>query len=172
MKGLLLAVIMCGVVTVSAEEIRLGAGVSLKEATPIASVVMKPEEFVGKTIRIDGIATAVCEEMGCWMSVAADNDPEGKTVRLKVEDGVIVFPVTAKGKQVSAEGVFEEVTPEAAKAAAAEHAAHHPQATPDPKAKPDAHAAHAAPATPHAGEHNAAHAAKTYQIKATGAVIK
>ena len=40
------------------------------------------------------------------MAVAAENDPEGPTVRLKVEDGVIVFPVTAKGKKVSAEGVF------------------------------------------------------------------
>jgi hypothetical protein len=60
------------------------------------------------------------------MAVAAEGpggEAEGPTVRLKVEDGVIVFPVTAKGRKVSAEGVFEAVgaSPEA-KEAAGEHA--------------------------------------------------
>ena len=62
---------------------------------------------------------------------------------LKVEDGVIVFPVSAKGKKVSAEGVFEAVGSSAEnKEAAGEHAKH------DPKASKD------------------------YQIKATGALIR
>ena len=43
------------------------------------------------------------------MAVAAEGDEKGPTVRLKVDDGVIVFPVTAKGRKVSAEGVFEAV---------------------------------------------------------------
>ena len=72
--------------------------------------------YVGKTLRIDGVATAVCTHMGCWMAVAAEGGRRGPgeetsapTVRLKVDDGVIVFPVTAKGRKVSAEGVFEAV---------------------------------------------------------------
>jgi hypothetical protein len=128
----------------AADDTKLGAGVSIKDATPIASLLEKPADYVGKTIRIDGVATAVCEEMGCWMAVAPENGAMGKTVRLKVEDGVIKFPVTAKGKKVSAEGVFEEIaaTDEHAKEASTEHAKHDPQAS------------------------------KKYQIKATGAVIK
>ena len=156
-------------VAMAAQELTLGAGVSLTEATPIKALVNHPEEFVGKTVRIDGVATAVCEEMGCWLAVSTSDAKDADTIRVKVDDGVIKFPITAKGKQVSAEGVFEELTPAAAKTAAAEHAAHHPQAKPDPKAKPDAHAGHAMPA---AGEHAAAHAAKKYQIKGTGAVIR
>jgi hypothetical protein len=99
---------------------------------------------VGKTIRIDGVATAICAHMGCWMAVAPEGDTNGTTVRLKVEDGVIVFPVSAKGKKVSAEGVFEEVKTSDAegKEAAGEHAKHD------------------------------AKASKTYQLKATGAIIK
>jgi hypothetical protein len=144
MKTLFMAAIVCAAVTVSAQETKLGTGVSLKEATPIASLVERPADFVGKTIRIDGVATAVCEDMGCWMAVAPASDPKGTTVRLKVEDGVIVFPVSAKGKQVSAEGVFEQVGASDAegKEAAGEHAKHD------------------------------AKASKTYQLKATGAVIK
>src|SRR5574339_86968 len=87
----------------------LGKGVSLASATPIASLATRPADFVGKTLRVDGVATAVCTHMGCWMAVAPEGDAAGTTVRLKVDDGVIVFPVTAKGKRVSAEGVFEAV---------------------------------------------------------------
>lgn len=137
------AIIALGVIGV-AEETKLGSGVSLKEATPIKALIETPADYVGKTVRVDGVATAVCEEMGCWMAVASADDPKGPTVRLKVEDGVIKFPTTAKGKPVSAEGVFEEIkaTDEHANEAAGEHAKH------DTKAS------------------------KKYQIAATGAVIK
>jgi hypothetical protein len=144
MKALILTAVLCASVVVSAEDTKLGTGVSLKEVTPIAALVERPADFVGKTIRIDGVATAVCEHMGCWMAVAPEGDAKATTIRLKVEDGVIVFPVSAKGKKVSAEGVFEEVKASDAegKEAAGEHAKH------DPKAS------------------------KTYQLKATGAIIK
>jgi hypothetical protein len=132
MKLLLTGVALCALLVVPAlaEETKLGAGVSKKEATPIATVLGSPGEFVGKTIRVDGVATAVCEDMGCWMSIAPEGNAEGATVRIKVEDGVIVFPVSAKGKRVSAEGVWEALA----------------QADPN--------------------------AAKKYQLKASGAVIR
>ena len=142
MKALIAAALVTLVVSVAAGDTRLGTGVTLKEATPIASVTAKPADFVGKTIRVDGVATAVCTHMGCWMAIAPEGQLDAPTVRLKVEDGVIVFPVSAKGKKVSAEGVFEEVKGEENTEAAGEHAKK------DPKAS------------------------KQYQIKATGAVIK
>jgi hypothetical protein len=123
----------------------LGAGVTIKEPTPIPVIVNSPQDYVGKRVRIDGIATAVCEEMGCWMAVADSARKEAPTIRLKVEhDGAIVFPMSAKGKQVSAEGVFEVIGGADAHAtdASAEHAKQ------DPKASTQ------------------------YQIKATGALIK
>ena len=145
MKALLCAgIIALSTVAFAAQDTKLGTGVSLKEATPIKALLETPATFVGKTIRIDGVATAVCEEMGCWMAIAATDDPKGATVRLKVEDGVIKFPVSAKGKKVSAEGVFEAIgdKDEHANEAAGEHA-----------------------------KHDAA-ASKKFQIKATGAVVK
>lgn len=143
MKVLVTAAVMLLAMPIAGEETKYGAGVTLKEATPVKALIEHPEEFVGRTIRVDGIATAVCEHMGCWMAVAAEGDESGATVRLKVEDGVIVFPVSAKGKKVSAEGVFEVVgKDEESKEAAGEHAKH------DPKAQ------------------------KQYQLKATGAVVQ
>jgi hypothetical protein len=140
---LLLVALSAATMMLGAGETKLGAGVTLKEATPIAAILAGPQDFVGKTVRVDGIATAVCTHMGCWMAVAPEDDEKGPTVRLKVDDGVIVFPVTAKGRKVSAEGVFEAVGAGGeAKDAAAEHAAHD------------------------------AKASQTYQLKATGAIIR
>ena len=142
MRVVLAAVLMVALASAT-EETTLGSGVTLETATPIASLTARPQEFVGKTIRIDGIATAVCTHMGCWMAVAAPDKAEGPTVRLKVEDGVIVFPMSAKGKRVSAQGVFDAVGSDShGKDAAGEHARR------DQKAS------------------------KEYHIKATGAVIR
>ena len=127
-----------------ADETKLGTGVTLSSATAIADVVKSPKDFVGKTIRVDGVATAVCEEMGCWLAVSESDKPGAPTVRLKVEhEGAIVFPMSAKGKKVSAQGTFEAIGgDEHGNSAASEHASQ------DPKASRD------------------------YQIKATGALIK
>ena len=65
------------VAPLAAGETKLGTGVTLKEVTPIKALVEQPAAYVGKTMRVDGVATAVCEQMGCWMAVAA----EGRTTR-------------------------------------------------------------------------------------------
>lgn len=143
MKAFLAIGVLALVAPLAAGETKLGIGVNLKETTAIKALVEQPSAYVGKTLRVDGVATAVCTHMGCWMAVAAEGDEQGPTVRLKVDDGVIVFPVSAKGRKVSAEGVFEIVGSAAeSKEAANEHAKHD------------------------------AKASQTYQLKATGAVIQ
>ncbi len=152
MKTLLALGMLAFVAPLAGGETRLGTGVTLKDSTPIKSILEQPDTYVGKTIRIDGVATAVCAHMGCWMAVAAEgpvsndglggNEPRA-TIRLKVDDGVIVFPVSAKGRKVSAEGVFEALGGAGdSRDAAQEHAKH------DPKAS------------------------QSYQLKATGAIIQ
>jgi hypothetical protein len=143
MKVVVVAAALLALAVAPAGETKLGAGVSIKESTPIKALLDKPQDFVGKTVRVDGVATEICQHMGCWMAVAPEGSTSGGTVRLKVEDGVIVFPASAKGRKVSAEGVFEVVgKDEESKEAAGEHAKK------DTKAQ------------------------KEYQLKATGAVIQ
>jgi hypothetical protein len=95
----------------AAADTTLGTGVSLDTATPIAEVIAAPAGFTGRTIRVEGVVTAVCEHMGCWMTLA----PAGATgetpatLRLKVDDGVIVFPVSSRGRSAIAQGVIERV---------------------------------------------------------------
>lgn len=140
----------CVIVAVAAAagEEKFGKGVTLTEATPIKALYDNPANYVGKTIRIDGTITAVCEDMGCWMAIGESEGAE-RVVRLKVdEDAGIVFPISAKGKTVSAEGVFEKIaaTDKDGMEAAAEQAA--------------------------MAKGAAAEFAKLYQIKGTGAVVR
>jgi len=100
---------------------KFGAGVTLETATPIADLLATPDAYLGKTIRIDGVVEAVCTNMGCWMELK--DAASGKSIQAKVDDGVIVFPVSAKGKKASAQGVFEPVSGEHAEGGA-EHADH------------------------------------------------
>lgn len=97
-----------------------GAGVSLKNAVAVKALLEQPERYVGKTVRVDGVVSAVCQGMGCWLEIA---DPAiGRGVRFKVQDGVIVFPKDAAGKRASAEGVFEQITTSPVREAHQEHA--------------------------------------------------
>jgi hypothetical protein len=88
---------------------KLGDGVSLETATPIATLLDRAQEYLGRTVRVDGTVTGVCGHEGCWMEL--QDEDSGRSIRLKVEDGEIVFPVTAKGRQASAEGTLERVAP-------------------------------------------------------------
>lgn len=121
-------VVMAGVGLVHAGELEgtsYGEGVTIDEAIPIATLLSQPDRYVGAKVRVDGVITGVCAKRGCWMQVT---DPEtGQGVRVKVEDGVIVFPYESMGHRAAAEGTLEAIklTPEqiAARAAAAAEAA-------------------------------------------------
>jgi hypothetical protein len=130
-KVLLSAVLAVALPAAAAAEEKIGAGVTLREATPISAIVASPKDFAGKTIRIDGVATAVCQAEGCWMAVAESDKKDAPTIRLKVEhEGAIRFPMSARGKRVSAQGKFEAVGGDAhGKEAAAEHAKHDAKAS-------------------------------------------
>ena len=126
---MVLVAIVFGMVAQAAET-KYGAGVSIATATPIKELYASPEKFVGKTVRVDGIVTAVCTEMGCWLALGAADNPD-QAVRFQADhDGKIVFPITLKGKQASAEGVFIKIAEgdKEATEAAGEHAASQPKA--------------------------------------------
>lgn len=82
-----------------------GTGVTLAETTSVARILADPDAYVGKKVRIEGEVAEVCPMKGCWMELSETRS--GSSLRVKVDDGVIVFPVTAKGKLAVAEGILE-----------------------------------------------------------------
>lgn len=130
-----------------------GMAPTVKDATPIAQLLARPADFQGKTVRVEGIVTDVCSMMGCWMGIAPADAPKGQAILIKVEDGVIVFPTSARGKRATAQGVMERVgaADKEGQEAAREHAEH------------AEHAEHGAGAR--------SEETTSWQIKATGAIV-
>ena len=87
-----------------AKEKVYGKVVSGEECVSVSKLLAKPDDFIGKTVRVKGTAVGVCAHRGCWINVAGEKD--GETVRVKVKDGVIVFPPEIVGETVIAEGVW------------------------------------------------------------------
>ena len=90
----------------SAAEIKLGKPLTVKEPMPLATLLAKPADYVGKTVQVKGKITEVCQMMGCWLDLTND---EGQKLRIKVNDGEIEFPKDAAGKMAVAEGQFNKL---------------------------------------------------------------
>jgi len=141
-----------------------GDGVTIDAAVPVETLLSSPDDYIGKAVRVDGVITGVCKKRGCWMQIT---DPDtGNGVRIKVDDGVIVFPYTAMGKKASAEGVFDAVnlTPEQVEARAAQQAAEHEHAEGESCDKTD-------PENEGAGCDAPVQENRIFMIRGTGAVI-
>jgi len=84
-----------------------GEGVGHAPEVKVGELVAHPEKYVGQSVRVEGVIVDVCEMRGCWMDLAGDTKSE--KIRIKVDDGVMVFPKEAKGSQAIAEGVFTKI---------------------------------------------------------------
>jgi hypothetical protein len=90
-----------------AGEVKLGAPLTQKKLTAISALESKPADYVGKTVQVKGKVAEVCEKAGCWMNLV-DAKSTAK-VRIKVNDGDIVFPKEAVGRLAVAEGTFVKI---------------------------------------------------------------
>lgn len=105
-KKLFILVVFLSAITVAQTE-KYGKEITLKEKTKISEITNKPEEFVGKTVLVEGEVLDVCSAAGCWMELKSD-DETGK-IKIKVRDGDIVFPMSAKGKKAVVEGTVYKI---------------------------------------------------------------
>ena len=78
------------------------------DTVEIGELLANPDQYMGKTVRVEGVVTGVCEKRGCWMSLGSKTE-DFQEIRFKVDDGVIVFPMEAMGKTAVAEGTFEMI---------------------------------------------------------------
>ena len=84
-----------------------GKGTGSGDIVTISSIYDNPAKYVGKTVKVEGLIVDVCSTRGCWMSLASDRAFE--TLRVKVADGEIVFPITARGKKGIVQGNIQEI---------------------------------------------------------------
>ena len=82
-----------------------GKGAKAKDVTEISHLVSNAVKYADKTVTVEGTVVDVCAKRGCWMKLAPKKGFE--TVRIKVRDGVMVFPMSARGKRAIARGILK-----------------------------------------------------------------
>jgi hypothetical protein len=106
MKRFLVAIVLLSLglcVALAMPPKKYGKGLTLKDQTKVSDILSNPQAYDGKKVLVEGTVVDVCKKRGCWIKIGSEKEFE--SIRFKVEDGVIVFPLTAKGKSARAEGV-------------------------------------------------------------------
>jgi hypothetical protein len=83
---------------------RLGRTLTLPKPVTVSALMASPDAHVGKVVQVKGKVTEVCQKAGCWMQLV----DAGHAIRIKVNDGDIVFPRSAIGKTAVAEGILRK----------------------------------------------------------------
>ena len=104
---LVVTVIISSCGTSSGDFTAYGEDLTLSETTSVSAILADPETYIGHQVLVEGTVVDVCEKRGCWLAIAGDGD--GEQIRVKVEDGVIVFPMDARGLRARVEGVVEKL---------------------------------------------------------------
>lgn len=84
----------------------LGAALSLEKSVAVTELLENGDAYVGKKVQVRGMIVDVCQTRGCWIYIAGDKPFE--KIRIKVNDGEIIFPLEARGQQAKVEGVVEK----------------------------------------------------------------
>ena len=81
---------------------------SAEKIQNIVDLISNKDVFINKEVKVRGLVNEVCPMRGCWLEVVDENGID--KLRIKVTDGDIVFPLSAKGRNIEAEGEFSILT--------------------------------------------------------------
>ena len=90
-----------------AETSKYGKDITLKKETKISDILESPQNYLDKTVLVEGKVLDVCPMAGCWIELSSANKDE--KIKVKVKDGEIVFPQEAKGKMAKVEGTVYKI---------------------------------------------------------------
>lgn len=103
----ILALTLSIFISAQAKEVNFGAPVDESILVDISTILSSPKVYLDKTVTVSGMIVGVCNKRGCWMDLASDTKFE--KLRIKVRDGDMVFPLTAKGRQALAMGTLKAI---------------------------------------------------------------
>ena len=84
-----------------------GEKFSNQDSYSISEILNFSDNYLNKDVIVSGEISEVCPMRGCWIEVI-DKD-NSLSLRAKVTDGEIVFPLSAKGRTVTVKGVFTKL---------------------------------------------------------------
>lgn len=102
MVKVVIALAVSSVMFTAQAAILFGAAVDKTAVLPVEQLLAQPQNYLDKVVTVSGTVDSVCSKQGCWMKFSADSDKG--PFRIKVRDGEMVFPLSAKGKTAYASG--------------------------------------------------------------------
>jgi uncharacterized protein DUF4920 len=79
---------------------KFGAAITESNNTTLSSLVSEPGRYSAKTVRTEGVVSAVCQSMGCWMEIA---DESGQA-HIKMAGHAFFIPKDANGHHAVVQG--------------------------------------------------------------------
>jgi hypothetical protein len=80
----------------------LGALSAPASSVTLSDLASHAADYRGKTISTDGVVTAVCQEMGCWMEIKDASNG----AHLRMHGHSFFVPKTANGRQAKVEATL------------------------------------------------------------------
>ncbi|WP_298444777.1 DUF4920 domain-containing protein [uncultured Ferrimonas sp.] len=90
-----------------AAELEFGQPVQPQLLTKVSTILATPQNYLEQPVTIEGTIVSVCSKRGCWLTLASDQ--RFQDLRVKVKDGEMVFPLSAKGRQALATGTLQAI---------------------------------------------------------------
>lgn len=88
--------------------LKRGDLVGKAKAVSLVKVLKNPNDYVGKTVLVEGVIVRSCKMEGCWMELAPAKN--AKSVRVKFKNHAFFIPLDSAGLRARAEGVFSVKT--------------------------------------------------------------
>jgi hypothetical protein len=79
---------------------KFGGEITEQTSTDLSALLREPARFQAKTVRTEGVVSAVCKQMGCWMEIA---DPAGQA-HIKMAGHSFSVPRDASGHRAVVQG--------------------------------------------------------------------
>ena len=75
------------------------------EVTALAQIMAEPGRWNGQTVKTEGEIAQVCQRMGCWMEITADEG--GTAVRVPMAGHSFFLPRDVAGRRATVEGTVK-----------------------------------------------------------------
>ena len=103
------ALILLPAAAIASEPLVLGDGVTVGDTVPVKALLIDPERYVGKTVVVDGVVTAI--EPGDGSRIRISDAEGGRGVTLVLPTAGFRLPDDAVGRRILTEGEFNRVEP-------------------------------------------------------------
>jgi hypothetical protein len=81
-----------------------GAAITEGDATSLEAIALEPAKYTNKTVKTEGIVTAVCQHMGCWMEIG----DQTKVAHIQMAGHSFFIPKDAAGHHAIVQGQLRE----------------------------------------------------------------